>query len=42
MVIEGVDVASYKVKLSTENIVGVSLPVFEPYVQGTQGMFRSF
>jgi len=30
-VIQGVTTASYKVKLSTENIVGVHLPVFDPF-----------
>lgn len=39
MVIESVDVASYKIRMGTENIVGVHLPVFEPYVTSVQGMF---
>lgn len=42
MVIESVDVASYKIRMGTENIVGVHLPIFEPYVTSLQGMKTVF
>jgi V-type H+-transporting ATPase subunit D len=36
MVIETVDQPTFKLKMGTDNVVGVMLPVFEPLIETTQ------